>query len=48
MLSIKNFLSSRWQADPAKLFEVDFARGVLTFCMAEGLKAGHLYKVTVG
>jgi hypothetical protein len=34
------------KADPAKLFEVDFARGVLTFCMAEALKAGHLYKDT--
>jgi hypothetical protein len=31
------------KASPAKIAEVQFARGVLTFCMAEALSAGYIY-----
>jgi len=31
------------KASRAKIAEVQFARGVLTFCMAEALSAGHIY-----
>ena len=31
------------KAPRAKIAEVQFARGVLTFCMAEALSAGHIY-----
>eukprot|EP00960_Hanusia_phi_P048286 758857-Hanusia_phi.AAC.6 len=34
------------KAAPAKIAEVQFARGVLTFCMAEALAAGHIFKGT--
>lgn len=33
-----------FKASAAKVAEVQFARGVLTFCMAEALGAGHIYR----
>jgi hypothetical protein len=37
-------LRKEFKASPAKIAEVQFARGVLTFCMAEALAAGHIYR----
>jgi hypothetical protein len=37
-------LRKEFKAPAAKVAEVQFARGVLTFCMAEALGSGHIYR----
>ena len=37
-------LRKEFKAPAAKIAEVQFARGVLTFCMAEALSSGHIYR----